>query len=181
MIPWSLQKKYLEVCECLEDLEKGLELAPHTGRVYRSPKAYENKGVGKAPDPRSGAIVPFLKTAPIERPFIFNTDSPDRPVPLDVPDRVLMLLTTCSNSRVGSHYYRVVCGCIQIAVYLPLLMLICLCAYVILMAFYLAFHPQVLVRLLMVLTRHLVSLGLEHVASEVNLGGSNDSWFLTWF
>ena len=142
--------------------------------MYRAPQLYDNKGVSKTPDPRSGTVVPFVKTTPIEYPITFTSES--QPVALrshNVCERALITLTACSKSRVAQHYSSVLNIAFQIAVYLPLLMLICFCAYFTLTAFYLAFHPAVLARLVLQMAKYAVSVGMEHVALQINSEGPN--------
>lgn len=180
----GLAKKYLKACEALEDFEKGLENSPNPARMYRAPQLYDNKGVSKTPDPSSGAIVPFAKTTPIEHPISFTPES--QPVALrshNVCERALITLTACSKSRVAQHYYSVLNIAFQIAVCLPLLMLICFCAYFTLTALYLVFHSAVLARLVLQMAKDVVSLGIEHVALQSNSEGLNvsETWIPTWF
>ena len=180
----GLPKKYVKACDAIEELEKGLENSPHSARMYRAPQVYSNKSVGKCPDPRASAIVPFVKTAPVQHPLVSALNSQPVPVePHNVLDRVIDKFSACLKSRVALHYGFALKAAFHIMVYLPMFVLMCVCAYFVCAACYLAFHPVVLAKMLLLSVTNLLNAGIERVASDLNAGvpPPSDSWIPTWF
>jgi len=180
----GLAKKYLKACEALEELEKGLEASPQPARLYRAPQVYANKGKAKFPDPRSCAIVPFVKTAPLQHPLTFTNESQIAcHLPSNMLDRAVFTAKSCLESRAYQHYCFAFKTVFQILVYLPMFVLMSFCVFLILASLYLAFHPAVLGKLALQGISRLIHAGMECAAIEINLGSTHvgDSWIPTWF
>jgi len=178
----SLAKKYVKAWDAIEDLEKGIEAFPHSARLYRAPQTYNIKGVGKSPDPRVGAIVPFVKTAPVERPLLQVAPKSMSDQPHGAVEILFSAFAACRASRVVKHYGCALKAMFHVAAYLPLFVLMCACAYSVLTALYLAFNPVVLAKLVLLSAKNVVIAGIERVASDLNNVGPSvtDSWIPTW-
>ena len=179
----SLAKKYLKACEALEELEKGLETSPQPARLYRAPQVYNNKCPAQSPDPRSCAIVPFVKTAPVRHPLTSTKDEPIvSPMPSNVLDRAATCFSSCLKTRIFQHYCFACKFAFQVLVYVPIFVLMAFCVFCVLASLYLAFHPAVFAKLTLQSILRLVHAGMEHAAAEINLGQAvTDSWIPTWF